>query len=362
MTTPRRSRLHHALALLLLGCCGRAGLAGIIDVPADVATIQAAIDLAESGDEVVVAAGTWRETIDLRGKAIVLRGAAGPQATTLDGRGLKGSVLRCTGGETAETRIEGFTVTGGSGDVDTHGPQATVGGGLLVLASSPTIVDCVFRENQVLLHGGAVYCGENANPSFVGCTFASNVGEKGGAVFNIRSNPRFSSCLFLRNVADYGGGAVYNDRRCAPSFLACRFEANEALYNGGAIYDYESRGSLSGCTFARNTAAFKGGAVYSAYRSDTVMADCRFLTQTDDVAGRRGVSLSATTIHGACCIGGGCVVATRTDCENAGGVFSGEGSICETTVTTCPEALQGDLNNDGEVDRVDMAVLMLLWK
>ena len=362
MTTRSRSRLHHALALLLMAGCGHTGLAKVISVPKDVPTIQGAVDAAEQGDEILVAAGIWRETIDLKGKAIVLRGAAGSQATTLDGRGLKGSVLRCTGGETAETRIEGFTVTGGSGDVDAHGSQATVGGGLLVLGSSPVLVDCVFRDNRVLLHGGAAYCGVNANPSFVGCIFESNAAEKGGAVFNIRSNPRFSSCIFVRNLADYGGGAVYNDRKCSPSFIACRFDANEALYNGGAIYDYESRGSLSGCIFARNTAAFKGGAVYSAYRSDTVMADCRFLTQTDDVAGRRGVTLSAATIHGACCIGGGCIVATRADCDNAGGVFSGEGSICETTVTSCPKELQGDLNNDGSVDRVDMAVLMLLWK
>ncbi|MEE2719604.1 MAG: hypothetical protein VX727_07455 [Planctomycetota bacterium] len=362
MTTPHRVRLHHALALLLMASCGRTVLAKVIAVPADVPTIQGAVEAAEHGDEVLVAAGTWRETIDLKGKTIVLRSAEGPQVTMLDGRGLKGSVLRCTGGESAETRIEGFTVTGGSGDVDAHGPEATIGGGLLVLGSSPVIVDCVFRENRVLLHGGAVYCGMNANPSFLGCTFDSNAAEKGGAVFNIRSNPRFSSCTFVRNLADYGGGAVFNDRRCGPSFIACRFDANEALYNGGAIYDYESRGSLSGCSFARNTAAFKGGAVYSGYRSDTVMADCRFLTQTDDVAGRRGVTLSATMVHGACCIGGGCIVATRTDCENAGGAFSGEGTICETTVTSCPKTLHGDLNNDGSVDRVDMAVLMLLWK
>ena len=345
----------------MASCC-RAGLAKIIAVPADVATIQAAVDAAEDGDEILVAAGTWQETIDTKGKAIVLRSAEGPQVTMLDGRGLTGSVIRCTGGETAETRIEGFTITGGSGDVDAHGPQATIGGGLLVLQSSPSIVDCVFEENQVLLHGGAVYCGMNANPSFNNCVFKSNTAEKGGAVFNIRSNPRFSSCVFVQNLADYGGGAVYNDRKCSPSFLACRFDANEALYNGGAIYDYESRGSLSGCTFARNTAAFKGGAVYSAYRSDTVMADCSFLTQNDDVAGRQGVTLSATAIHGACCIGGGCIVSTRTDCENAGGAFSGEGTICETTVTSCPKTLHGDLNNDGSVDRVDMAVLMLLWK
>ena len=101
MTTPHRVRLHHALALLLMASCGRTVLAKVIAVPADVPTIQGAVEAAEHGDEVLVAAGTWRETIDLKGKTIVLRSAEGPQVTMLDGRGLKGSVLRCTGGESA---------------------------------------------------------------------------------------------------------------------------------------------------------------------------------------------------------------------------------------------------------------------
>ena len=292
----------------------------------------------------------------------MLRGAEGAQATTLDGHGLGGSVVRCIGGETADTRIEGFTITRGSGDAEAHGPDSTIGGGLLIVGSSPAIVECIFKRNEANLHGGAVYCASSSNPMFTDCHFIGNTAEKGGAVFNVRSNPRFSACVFVENHADYGGGAVYNDRRCAPSFLNCRFDLNEAIYNGGAIYDYESSGSLSGCRFSRNTAAFKGGAVYMAYRSSSTMANCRFMTQNDDVAGRSGVQLSAVEVHGACCIGGGCIIATESDCESAGGAFLGTGSICETTVTRCPEQIHGDLNQDGEIDRVDMAFLMRLWK
>jgi predicted outer membrane repeat protein len=348
--------------MLLLAGCAQGGMAAVIGVPADVPTIQDAVDVAEPGDVVLVAAGTWNETINVRGKSIVLRGAAGSLATTLDGRGLEGSVIRCVGEETAETRIEGFTITGGSGDVNAHGSDSTIGGGLLIVGSSPTIFDCVFRENRATLHGGAAYCGENANATFQDCVFQSNVGEKGGAVFNIRSNPRFSECTFIGNLADYGGGGVYNDRQCSPSFIGCHFDSNEAIYNGGAIYDYESSGSISECSFARNTAAFKGGAVYIAYRSDSVIANCRFLTQTDDVAGRRGIVSIAPMIRGACCLGGGCIVALEADCEKAGGAFSGGGSTCDETVMRCPEDIQGDLNQDGQINRTDMAVLMLLWK
>lgn len=348
--------------MLAMACCVQFASASIIEVPGDASTIQAAVDAAQTGDEIHVAAGIWRETINLRGKAIVLLGTAGPQSTTLDGRGLKGSVLRCIEGEAAETRIEGFTITGGSGDVDTYGPEATIGGGLLVRTSSPTIVNCVFRENRASLHGGAIYCANGAAATFRDCVFESNVGEKGGAVFNIRSRPSFTSCSFVGNLASYGGGAVYNDRKCAPDFLDCNFEANEAIYNGGAIYDYESRGNLSTCSFARNTAAFKGGAIYIAYRSKPVLNDCVFITQTDDVAGHRGVQMASMDRSGACCVGGGCIIASKSACDDAGGIFSGRGTHCQIEESACPKAVKGDLNRDGVVDRTDVAVLMLIWR
>ncbi len=348
--------------MLAMAGCVQFASASIIEVPGDASTIQAAVDAAQTGDEIHVAAGIWRETINLRGKAIVLLGAAGPQSTTLDGRGLEGSVLRCIEGEAAETRIEGFTITGGSGDVGAHGPEATVGGGLLVRSSSPTIVNCVFRENRASLHGGAVYCGDGAAATFSDCMFESNVAEKGGAVFNIRSSPSFDSCVFTGNLAGYGGGAIYNDRKCAADFTDCRFQANEAIYNGGAVYDYESRGTLTSCSFVRNAAAFKGGAIYIAYRSNPIMHDCVFVTQADDVAGRRGVQMASKDQTGACCVGGGCIIASKSACEDAGGEFSGRGTRCSIEEQTCSRRMKGDLNHDGTVDRTDMAVLMLIWR
>ena len=88
------------------------GVAEILHVPADESTIQSAIDRASDGDMVVVAAGTWNETINLKGKDIVLRSADGPDQTVLDGGGLPGSIVYCVEGERRSTRIEGFTLRG----------------------------------------------------------------------------------------------------------------------------------------------------------------------------------------------------------------------------------------------------------
>lgn len=351
-----------ALTLCAAVSGGAAYAADIVHVPGDASSIQHAIDQAVEGDTVVVGAGVWHETINLKGKGIVLRSAEGPEETVLDGRGLPGSIVHCVEGESRSTRIEGFTLRGGNGDPSIHGPGNTVGGALLIVGSSPIISNCIFKDNTSELQGGAVYCARDAHPTFEGCRFTGNTSEKGGAIFCLLSNSRFESCRFDSNLAQFSGGAVFNSSRCSPKFIMCDFERNQALYNGGAIYDYESNGSLSRCTFNRNSASFKGGAIYSAYRSDAVLAECLFMTPADDIAGRKGVTPGSMIQNGACCLGEGCIVADKAACLDAGGSFVGNGSVCETTITRCDTGVRGDLDGDGIVDRKDMAVLMMLWK
>ena len=47
------------------------------DGKADYSSIQAAIDAANNGDEIIVSPGTYVETIDFNGKAITVRSASG---------------------------------------------------------------------------------------------------------------------------------------------------------------------------------------------------------------------------------------------------------------------------------------------
>ena len=51
-------------------------------MPADFGTIQAAIDDAVAGDEIVVAAGTYNENIDFLSKQFTVRSADGPLVGT----------------------------------------------------------------------------------------------------------------------------------------------------------------------------------------------------------------------------------------------------------------------------------------
>ena len=89
-------------------------VADVPHVPGDYRTIQEAIDAAMDGDEVEVHPGTYNETINLLGKAIMLRSSDGPAVTIIDARQTR-TVVTCNSGERADTVLEGFTVTGGTG-------------------------------------------------------------------------------------------------------------------------------------------------------------------------------------------------------------------------------------------------------
>jgi hypothetical protein len=108
-------------------------------------SVQAAIDLAQDGDTVAVAAGEYPEDIDFHGKAIIVVGS-GP-SSVLRGSG-GGPVVTFDEGETAASVLDSFTITGG---------HAARGGGILISGASPTILRNIVRDNRASAQGSGVY-------------------------------------------------------------------------------------------------------------------------------------------------------------------------------------------------------------
>jgi len=337
--------------------------AATINVPGDHDSIQDAIDASSGGDVVLVAPGRYNEVLDLKGKSITLRSSSDAASTILDGARLKDSVIHCVNGEGRDTLIEGFTITGGTGDPAYHGPDATIGGGAVVIGSTPRFRNCTFRGNMASYNGGGMYNANGADVLLEKCRFESNNAQKGGAVFNLESKPEFNSVDFESNGARYAGGAIYNANQSDAAIRHCNFTLNLATYNGGAIYNYDSTPTISDCLFFNNAATYKGGAIYHGYRSGTLVEDgtSRFQTDNDDIAGG-GYLLGVAHPHGACCLGGACIEVEEEPCIEAGGVWAGANSTCEEVFAAfCPKPLTGDMNKDGEVDVDDMAILMNIW-
>ncbi len=81
------------------------------DGKADFDNIQAAVDAASDGDEIIVMPGTYTSTADevvnMLGKEIWLHSSKGAEVTIIDGEQTRRGIL-CNSSETSNTIIEGF--------------------------------------------------------------------------------------------------------------------------------------------------------------------------------------------------------------------------------------------------------------
>jgi len=208
----------------------------VINVPADQATIQAAIDASTDGDTVLVQPGTYTENINFSGKSIWVASSDGADVTIIDGN-QSGSVVTFTSGEGENSRLEGFTLTNGSGTtVDAY----TLGGGIYCTGSSPSIIDCKIISNSVTSSGGGLYL-SSSSPFIDHCTISGNTSGivSGGIRFDNSSSPKLTYCLITGNTAQYGGGmSIYSGS--SPWLIHCTFSGNYASIQGGGLYVHGS--------------------------------------------------------------------------------------------------------------------------
>jgi pectin methylesterase-like acyl-CoA thioesterase len=188
-------------------------------VPSEFTTIQAAIDAAVTGDEVVVADGVYsgagNKDLDFGGKAITVRSESGlPTGCIIDcensGRG-----FYFHSGEAADAALIGFTVR--SGLVDEYSLGGAKGGGICCHYASPQISNCIISDNVAktspwssTAYGGGVSC------------------ESSSAVLR--------NCVIVRNTAYLFGGGVLVSGYPAAMLVNCTISGNRAFSSGGGVY------------------------------------------------------------------------------------------------------------------------------
>jgi len=240
---------------------------GILRVPEDHPTIQAAINFAVPRDIVIVQPGTYKENINFEGKNITVcskfqntEDRSYIASTIIDGKN-SGSVVNFESEETEAAELIGFTIQNGSGN-------AHRGGGIFIYNSSPTINDVVIQDNEAENFGGGLYLyNSNSLVENVKIENNSSLGTKhgyGGGIYLSNSNPILKNIEILDNKAlEFGGGIyIYNSN---PELTECVIAGNEVIgaeYGyGGGIYTQYSTSTWRNLTISDNTAIF-GGAIY----------------------------------------------------------------------------------------------------
>jgi len=165
-------------------------------------------------------------------------------------------------------RIEGITITGGSGFIDDSSEQTgTFGGGIFMSSSSPTFENCLIQGNAADF-GGGIACTYLSIPSVNNSEISGNTAEEdGGGIFSDNSSPSFSNTSIEANKAESalgvggdGGGLYCEDS----SFYMddCKISGNTSDDRGGGIFMRDSTPILSNCDFDNNQSSWNGGGAY----------------------------------------------------------------------------------------------------
>ncbi|MCH2161870.1 MAG: right-handed parallel beta-helix repeat-containing protein [Phycisphaerales bacterium] len=296
-----------------------------INVPGDHATIQGAIDAAADGDEILVAAGTYPETLFPGTKSFILRGsvdASGAPTTFVISDA--DSAIRLNDNDSADLLFENLRLRGPSNW------SLSRGGGFYCSDSRPTLRNCVF-DTCTAINGSYNYGGG----AFALCQFSD-------------LTPTFIDCTFLNCRAHYGGGFyfyVHTSSKFAASvsLRGCSFINNDAEDEGGAIYLYGEAGiHIEDCRFESNSTGGLASGIKHAYACRTTVKDSIFCS--DDPTSMH-IRTSYTELGGNC---------FTDDCADDDG--DGVPDSCVFT-QSCRE----DANGDGYVDGADLGLLIASW-
>lgn len=299
-------------------------------VPSQYASIQAAVDAANSGDVIIVAPGTYSDNVHqppadttrcvvVMKSGITLRGY-GTGRTIIDVNG-RGRGIYCSGVNNAViedlTVREAFAAVFGAGILCRAGSNLTIrncevtactDGGIICLDSSPAITNCWLTNNAGKQGGGlSIEVGSlslGSSPQVRGCMITGNQAPSGGGVFvsGFSSHPTFQQCYIANNFInlDTGNGGGVNATGTAVNMSDCSILNNTANGTGGGFNTEEGQITLTNCLIQGNTTttlSSGGGGFYAGYNSDIILTDCTVTHNTalgtDDGAGGGGLGASS---------------------------------------------------------------------
>ena len=277
--------------------------------------LQTALTNAVTGDEIWVAAGTYKPTtgtdpaatFQLKNGVAVYGGFAGTESlrsqrnpavniATLSGDigapgESNGNSYHVVTGANGAT-LDGFTITAGNADAD---PMNTAnpnnwGGGMYIGYNSPTLSNIIFTGNfagGAGGGGGGLY--NTGAPTLTNVTFTNNSASHGGGMYN-EGNATLTNVIFSYN-STYSNGGGLNNVGASPTLTNITFDHNSAGFTGGGMYNLGSPLLLS-VTFSSNFADSEGGGVMLYNGGSPTFVNVTFSGNT---AGQYGGGMRAKT-------------------------------------------------------------------
>ena len=273
--------------------------------------LAAALTASVSGDQIWVAAGTYKPTTGAdRGVALTLKsgvaiyGGFVGNESKLAQRNFVSNLTTVTGdllsndsgtanlgdnsyhvfvgtGAASTAILDGFTIRSGNAN-GSSASNFDKGGGIIILNSgNPTIRNCTFTANRCTFGGGAGYI-FTASATFIACRFENNFGGSYGGAFDMNnvvanfercvfignsaaragacesfgsSQTRYTNCIFRNNTATGtgGGGALWIGTNSAVTARNSTFVANSATSLAGCIINTSGISTVSNCILWNNT-------------------------------------------------------------------------------------------------------------
>ena len=319
---------------------------------------------AQAGDELWVAAGTYKPTSgNDRGISFVMKfgvamyGGFGGFETAREQRnwtarktilsGELGSVDAADntfhvvfGADGAV--LDGFTVTGGY--------TLESGGGMVIEGGALTIANCSFTHNFAAKRGGGMY-DTGCVPAIDNCLFEFNRASQGGAIYSENSSLTLTRCKMEHNYGSTLWDSLVNvnsfvtmrdttimlgnvtNTRCTGSFVRCDVDGADTYWHNG-----NSSMTVTDCTF--------GNAFVSNWGSSITFTNCTFGDDDSRILlcgmGNGGNAVVAVSnclfIEGAGLSADGCLVTVdqcdfiRNKKDYGGAILSKNATV---TVTNC---------------------------
>lgn len=276
------------------------------------ATLQKALETAQTGDKIWIAKGTYYPTkesyaSDARTKTFQMKNGveiSGGYSGVGTERNVTGYPTVLSGdigikGDPSDNayhvfhnrnvdqtaKLDGVTVTGGN--ASGYYVYDQDGGGMYNYQSSPTLQNVTFIGNTAKRQGGGMANSNGSSPDLTYVVMEDNKAQIGGGMHNgDDSSPTLRNVKVTRNTSEYYGGGI-NNYKSNPTLTDVEISENEAGSLGGGVYNFGSSPILTRVEIKKNKANSSGGGVVNTAGSNPVLSDVKMI-ENESISGSGG--------------------------------------------------------------------------